>query len=238
MLPAIKSILAGLTPSSLDPKPGTASPVSTSVSTSDVVQSQVELKQKQLRRGTTNAKVESLQAEVDAARTAAARTTQDEGRAIYEGRNSTAEAQAAQQAGHRRAALEAALAIAIQKDDAAQAELLEASRQVEVAIDDEANQELKDSTWELEAVLRGVLNPAVDRVAKARLVVKDRSSADSATGSALRDFDLWFKVYLRRSCAALIPGSDGYSVPIDKEGKRLSDWVDAVIYSFSWRRKG
>ena len=195
------------------------------------------VKRWQLERGRTKARVEALQTEVDTARADEKHATQTEGVAIYEGQNSTALANAAQQAGHRLAALEAALAIAIQKDDAAQAELQQAEHQVVVSVDDEANEELKDATRELEAILVGLLNPSVDRVAKARLVVKNRSGADSATGSALRDFDLWFKVYLHRSCAALIPGSDGYSVPIDKEGKLLRDWADAVIYNMKRRRR-
>lgn len=191
----------------------------------------------ELEQGRTRARMESLTAELDTARADLAHATQAHGGALYEEKDSTEEAAAAQQAGHRVAALEAALAVAIQKDDAAQAELQEAERQAERAADEEANLELKDATRELEAILVGLLKPSVDRVAKARLTVKNRSGADSATGSAIRDFDLWFKVYLHRSCAALIPGSDGYSVHIDKEGKLLRDWADAISYSMRLRRR-
>ena len=182
--------------------------------------------------------MESLTAELDTARADLAHATQVHGGALYAEQDSTAEALAAQQAWHRVAALEAAVVIAIQKDDAAQADLQQAEHQAVVAADDEANQELKDSVLELEALMFVELKPAVDKFAKARLVVRDRSASDTATASAIRDFDLWFPKYLHRYCAALIPGSDSYDPAIDKEGKHLVAWSDAISYSMNRRRRG
>lgn len=147
MLPAIKSILAGLTPSSLGPKPAeTTSPVSTS----DAVKAQVDLKQKQLRRGTTRAKVESLTADLDTARADLAHATQAHGSALYEENDSTEEAAAAQQATLRVAALEAALKVAIQKDDEAARALEQAEGDLVIAEREEIHQHLCTMAGEAE----------------------------------------------------------------------------------------
>ena len=88
----------------------------------------VAKQQKEMHRVTMRARVEALTADVDTARADLARATRDEGLALYQERDSSTEALAAQQAGHRVAALEAALAIAIQKEDEAQAQLELAER--------------------------------------------------------------------------------------------------------------
>jgi hypothetical protein len=100
------------------------------------------VKRWQLEHERTRSKVETLQAEVDVAREDEKHATQTEGVAIYEGQNSTEEAQAAQQAGHRRAALEAAVKIASQKDADAARALEQAERDCVIAEREEIRQRL------------------------------------------------------------------------------------------------
>jgi hypothetical protein len=133
---------------------------------------------------------------------------------------------AMKQAGDRVRALEVALAVAIQKDEAALADLLHATRQASIEADDEANAAFKESVLELEALLCGEVKRGVDKVAAARLAVKDRSEGDSSVASALID------------CSALIPEGRTYVKNIDEEKRPLSSWVDAVTYAMTYRRKG
>lgn len=196
------------------------------------------VKGKQLLRGRTKARVESITAENEADRIAAEQVKHTLSEQLGNEQDTTETMSELAQIEGRIRAREAVLAIAVEKDCAAQVALTDATRQAAIAADDEANTAFKESVLELEALLFGAVKPAVDKVAKARLVVRDRSGGDISTGSAILDFDLWFKVYLHRSCAALIPGSDSYVPNIDKEGKRLPDWADAVSYNMRQRRRG
>ena len=157
MLPAIKSILAGLNPARPpEPEISPAGSPSPSTDVTDVVTAQVAKKQKEMRRGTTKAKVASLTADLDTARADVARAAQTEGVAIYEGQNSTEQAQVTQQAGHRVAALEAALAIAIQKDDEAEVALHEAEQQLLRADRDVAIEAMMQVAMESEKLFKSV----------------------------------------------------------------------------------
>jgi hypothetical protein len=155
-----------------------------------------------------------------------------------DGIDASADVHARQSAHSLMTQLESAVAVLLQRKQAAEANWTQVKRQAVITADDEANTAFKASVLELEALQRGALKLAVDKVAAARLAVKDRSEGDSGVASALIDFDAWFEVYLRRDCSALIPGGRTYSKTLDEQKKPLSAWVDAVAYAMTYRRKG
>jgi hypothetical protein len=129
MLEKIKSVLTRTPPTF---PPATAD----QASTPDAVKAQVAKKQKELSQGKTRARVESLRAELEAARHTLAQAERAVGDQLVEGLDATVATDTMKQASDRVRVLESALAVAIQKDEAAQADLKEAERQV--AIDAEA----------------------------------------------------------------------------------------------------
>lgn len=162
------------------------------------------VKRWQLEHGRTRAKVETLQAEVGAAREDSKRTTQDEGRALYEERNSSEEALAAQQAESRVKALDAALAIAVQKNTEAEEALEQASRQVERAIDDEAVTAFLGAVVALEFLLCDAVNRATKEVAATHQAVAARCQGDTQVVYQLGKFLSYYPTYLIYYNAALI----------------------------------
>ena len=89
------------------------------------------VKRWQLERGRTKKRLEELTEQLEAARADLAPAMQAHGAALYEEKDSTAEALAVQQAGNRIAALEAALAVATEKDADAQTNLQLAEQQLD-----------------------------------------------------------------------------------------------------------
>ena len=92
--------------------------------------SEASVKGRQLLRGRTKAKIESLQADLEAARLTLAQAEQVVGDRLIEETDITAATEAMRQAGERVKTLELALIVAREKDAAAQDELQHAERQV------------------------------------------------------------------------------------------------------------
>ena len=195
------------------------------------------VKGKQLLRGRTRVKVETLQAEVGTARVALAQAEQALGERMGDELDVTDATDTMKQAGDRVRALEVALAVAIQKDESALADLKDAERQEARAVDDETVAAFQAAVLELEGLLCGALNRAADKVGVTYTAVKDRSGSDTGVTSSLTDFRLWLPVYLHRSCASMIEGGKTYVAVIDKDKKTLSAFAGAVAYAMT-RRKG
>jgi hypothetical protein len=233
MLPAIKSILAGLTPTSSNPKP----PASVSASAPDSIAAQVVKKHREMSQGRTEAQVKRLRAELAAAERAFTEAETAEGECLVEARDATAATETRRKADDRVRAVKAALSVAIEKNQTALDALTDAERAEAVASDDADVATAKAAAVTLEEVLGGVLKNAVDELAHCLANVKARSEGNPGVGSALIDFNLWFKVYLDRSCAVLIPGGRTYSQVLDRDGKKFSEWVGAIEYAMTYRRR-
>jgi hypothetical protein len=202
------------------------------------VKSQVDLKHRQLRRGTTEKQVERLTTDLAKAHSELAQARQKLGEDMGDGRDTRAAMDELTRAESRVKALEAARTVAQHKDAEALRTLKDAQLVEKIAGDDAVVAALKAAVLELEEGLGGVVKPAADKVGACLQAVKDRSEGNQGVGSALIDFNAWFPVYLDRYCNALIPRGGAYSQVLDRDGKKFSEWVGAIEYAMAARRKG
>lgn len=162
-LSALKNVLTGLTPAPPSEIPSAAS-VSASTSP-DAVRAQVDMKQKQLRRGTTKAEVERRTAERDVARVALVQSER-----VAADEDSTTAIQRMTRAEDDLRDKEKELTIAIRKDEAAQADLANAKRQASIEEEFAALEDLRlEGLWwdqkfvEIEARIAHQLSPKLNR---------------------------------------------------------------------------
>ena len=163
-LSALKNVIEKLTPT-LPAEPPSASP-----SLADLtIAAQVVKKQKQLLQGKTAALLDRLRADLDEAQLAREQAETAEGECLVDGRDATAETDAMHRASDHVRALESALKIAIQKDDAAQADLEQAEQDLASAVQEAARQDLLALAEEGEEILirLKMLRAAVVRAAAA-----------------------------------------------------------------------
>ena len=110
------------------------------------------LKGKQLLKVRTKARVESLEAELEAARRALSQQERHLGELLVDELDTTAAAESFKQANDHIRTLEAAVAVATEKDNAAQAELQRAECQVADAAQEAARQALLELAQEGEEI--------------------------------------------------------------------------------------
>jgi aminopeptidase N len=132
----------------------------------------------------TKAKVESLRAEVEAARLTLAQAEQAVGDRLVEGLDVTAATDTMKQAGDRVRVLESALAVAIQKDEAAQAELKQAERQMASDAEDAASARVLARAAEGEAILKTVRRFALDLAADQQVLGEIRKKNGTERSAA------------------------------------------------------
>src|SRR5690242_15083016 len=105
----------------------TSTPTGSSITAADKA-----LKRWQLEQGRTNTKVKELKDKIDAAKVRRTEAEHAVGEQLVEGQDVTAATLVMNQASEQVRILESALAIAMQKDEAAQTALTEAQRQVTI----------------------------------------------------------------------------------------------------------
>jgi hypothetical protein len=161
------------------------SPTSTGSSTRTAADKVV--KRWQLEQGRTNTKVQELKDQIEAAKTRRAEAEQAVGEQLVEGLDATAATLVMNQASEHVRILESALAVAAQKDEAAQAKLKESERQAAIEAQVGAVAQLKRAMLEADQLLLDLERLVVDEIGPslnaARLIL---------TSSGIREGELSF----------------------------------------------
>jgi hypothetical protein len=161
------------------------SPTSTGSSTRTAADKVV--KRWQLEQGRTNTKVQELTDQIEAAKTRRAEAEQAVGEQLVEGLDATAATLVMNQASEHVRILESALAVAAQKDEAAQAKLKESERQAAIEAQVGAVAQLKRAMLEADQLLLDLERLVVDEIGPslnaARLIL---------TSSGIREGELSF----------------------------------------------
>jgi hypothetical protein len=145
------------------------------------------VKRWQLEQGRTNMKVQEIEGQIDAAKVRQTEAEQVVGEQLVEGLDTTAATLVMNQASEHVRVLESALAIAIQKDESAQAALKEAEAQAAIEGQVEVVAQLKQAMLKADQQLIDLERLVVDEIGPslnaARLIL---------TSSGIRDGELSF----------------------------------------------
>ena len=128
---------------------------------------EASVKGKQLLHGRTKARVESLTAELNAARQALTQAEQAVGEQLVEGLDATASTDAMKQAADQVRILESALVVATQKDEAAHTALKEAQSQIAIQAEVNAVAQVKTVSLKVDQMLVDLERLIVDQLSPA-----------------------------------------------------------------------
>jgi hypothetical protein len=197
------------------------------------------VKGKQLLRGRTKARVESLPAELDAARLSFAQAEQTLGERMVDDLDATTATEAVRQVGDRVRVLESALAVARQRDDAAQASLKQAEQQVAIEAEVEVVARLKRVSLKADRLLNDLERLVVDELGpslnEARGVLSKSAIRDGEL-NFLPKLPLVFKQLLLLSVHTLI--QEGF-VPVNMRAyEKLSECIPDSDFIRSRERPG
>jgi len=212
MLTKTKSVLAGISPTSTDPMPASGS----SAPAADA-----SVKAKQLLRGRTRARIETVTTDLEAARLAFARAEQLLGeRMVDEGLDVAEVTVEMKGAKDRVRALESALAVAIQKDDAAQAELKRAETEARREVVREKLAQLVAKAQAIDHWMESG-KTLFEAYAAQRKSVLDFGDQD--INLQIQAANLSFRTYLFRVCGPMANCVTGYEV-FQSDPKWAAPW--------------
>ena len=197
------------------------------------------LKGRQLLRGRTRAKVDALKAQVEDARKSRADAKQTLGERMGDGEDVTSITRTVREAHDRLDALEAALAVAIQKDESALADLREAERQEKIEKEVAAVAHLKRVLLKVDQLFLDLEPLTVDEVSPAlnaaRLLLTASGMRDGEL-NFLSKVPLEFKRHLLCAVHTLI--GEGF-VPVNMNAyERLSQLIPDEDFIRSRARPG
>lgn len=156
------------------------------------------VKRWQLEHGRTRARAEALTGELDTARADLAAATTAHGENLYAERDSTAEALAAQQAESRVKALDAAVAIAIQKDADAARALEQAAGDLVIAEREAVHQRLCDMAGEAEELFSQIKLFRAELVS-ALTALRELGGSSERFGYGSNEIRLHFDAFMARA---------------------------------------
>ena len=204
----------------------TKNPFATTPPLASVPAVEAAVKGKQLLRGRTKARVESLTAELNAAQRELAQAKHTLGERMADELDITTATEAMRQVGDRVRVLESALAVARQRDDAAQASLKQAEEQVAIEAEVEVVARLKRVTLKADQLFVNLERLVVDELGpslnEARGVLAKSAIRDGEL-NFLPKLPLVFKQLLLLSVHTLI--QEGFVPANMRAYEKLSDCI-------------